>query len=90
VENVTATTFGVNSSWTLWSPGLLLPMPRPKGETWKTASGEFQPPWRSWAPSCSPAAQKLKRVVDKYSHEIGEPLMKEMLAEIEKVRAHQW
>jgi TRAP-type transport system periplasmic protein len=33
--------------------------------------------------------EKLKPVVDKYSREIGEPLMKEMLAEIEKVRAHQ-
>ena len=33
------------------------------------------------------ARKPLIRV--KYSHEIGEPLMKEMLAEIEKVRAHQ-
>lgn len=30
--------------------------------------------------------EKLTPVADKYSHEIGEPLMKEMLAEIEKVR----
>ena len=30
--------------------------------------------------------EKLKPVVDKYAHEVGEPLMKEMLAEIDKVR----
>ena len=31
--------------------------------------------------------EKLKPVVDKYAQEIGEPLMKEMLAEIDKVRS---
>jgi TRAP-type C4-dicarboxylate transport system substrate-binding protein len=35
------------------------------------------------------ALEKLKPVVDKYSREIGEPLMKEMLAEVQKMRAHQ-
>ena len=30
--------------------------------------------------------EKLKPVVDKYAQEVGEPLMKEMLAEIDKVR----
>ena len=33
--------------------------------------------------------EKLKPVIDKYSREVGEPLMKEMLAEIEEVRARQ-